>query len=74
MDDGEVDEFFSETFRLLSELEEVVTVLPSEEQSKKRREKPRLVRFGLGEHEAEAWLDQEPDYKRCILRQRSNGN
>jgi len=38
------------------------------EKERKFREKPKLVHFGLREHEAEAWLDQEPNYSRWIFK------
>lgn len=38
------------------------------EGEKLAKEKLNLVRFGLREREAEAWLDQEPNYDKNILR------
>jgi len=60
-----------ETDRILNEL--LAKLKAAEERRKnerKTREKPRLVQFGLREHEAEAWLDQEPNYNKWIFKSR----
>jgi len=55
-------------------LDQILTGLKIEEERRERerrtRQKPRIVKFGLREHEAEAWLEQEPDYRRWIFKQR----
>ncbi len=56
--------------RLLEELEKEAE---QEKIRRENRERPKLVRFGLREHEARAWLEQEPDYDKPIIRRNFTG-
>jgi len=53
-------------------LQDLLAKLTQEEKQRetkrKAQEKPRLIHLGLREREAEAWLDQEPNYDKNILR------
>jgi hypothetical protein len=60
--DRELDELFTKTTKKLEQL------LNKVKAQRIAREKPRLIRFGLREPEAEAWLKQEPDFPRDIRR------
>jgi hypothetical protein len=57
----------SETEKILGRLQ---AHLDLDRKPKKIKEKARLVKLGLREHEAEAWLNQEPDFTRRIFTQK----